>query len=87
MLTIDVDHFKQINDLYGHAAGDAVLVSLAARLRESVREEDDVVRMGGEEFLLLLPGVLDETALLDVAENVRSDVAAQAVPAGTRRSW
>jgi diguanylate cyclase (GGDEF)-like protein len=81
VLTIDVDHFKQINDLYGHAAGDAVLVSLADRLRESVREEDDVVRMGGEEFLLLLPGVLDETALLDVAESVRADVAAKAVRA------
>jgi diguanylate cyclase (GGDEF)-like protein len=81
VLTIDVDHFKQINDLYGHAAGDAVLVSLADRLRESVREEDDVVRMGGEEFLLLLPGVLDETALLDVAESVRSDVEAKGVRA------
>jgi diguanylate cyclase (GGDEF)-like protein len=83
VLTIDVDHFKQINDLYGHAAGDAVLVSLAARLRLSVREEDDVVRLGGEEFLLLLPGVLDETALLDVAENVRADVAAKAIPVGS----
>jgi diguanylate cyclase (GGDEF)-like protein/PAS domain S-box-containing protein len=82
VLTIDVDHFKQINDLYGHAAGDAVLVSLAARLRESVRQEDDVVRMGGEEFLLLLPGVLDETALLDVAEDVRADVAAKPGLAG-----
>ena len=80
VLTIDIDHFKQINDLYGHAAGDAVLVSLAARLRESVRQEDDVVRMGGEEFLLLLPGMLDETALLDVAESVRSDVAGTPVP-------
>ena len=82
VLTIDVDHFKQINDLYGHAAGDAVLVSLAARLRKSVRREDEVVRMGGEEFLLLLPGVLDQTALLDVAESIRADVAATAVPAG-----
>jgi diguanylate cyclase (GGDEF)-like protein len=82
VLTIDVDHFKQINDLYGHAAGDAVLVSLAARLRESVRQDDDVVRMGGEEFLLLLPGVLDQTALLDVAESVRADVAAKAVRTG-----
>ncbi len=82
VITIDVDHFKQINDLYGHAGGDAVLVSLAARLRQSVRLQDDVVRMGGEEFLLLLPGVLDETALLDVAESVRADVAAMAFRAG-----
>ena len=59
-----------------------MLVSLAARLRESVREDDDVVRMGGEEFLLLLPGVLDQTALLDVAENVRADVAAKRVRTG-----
>ena len=75
VLTIDVDHFKQINDLYGHAAGDAVLVGLAGRLRASVREDDDVVRMGGEEFLLLLPGVFDQTALLDVAEAIRDDIA------------
>src|SRR5215210_6309287 len=82
VLTIDIDHFKHVNDLYGHAAGDAVLVEVAARLRAGVRREDDVIRMGGEEFLLLLPGVLDTTALLDVAEAVRTRIDGEAVAAG-----
>jgi diguanylate cyclase (GGDEF)-like protein len=82
VLTIDIDHFKEVNDLYGHASGDAVLVEVAARLRACVRREDDVIRMGGEEFLLLLPGVLDPTALLDVAEAVRSRIDGEAVTVG-----
>jgi len=55
LLTVDVDHFKRINDERGHAAGDAVLVGLAATLREGCRALDRVGRTGGEEFALLLP--------------------------------
>ena len=65
LLMIDADHFKQINDRHGHAAGDAVLRHLAAGLASTLREIDVVARMGGEEFVALLPGTG-----LDGAENV-----------------
>ncbi|WP_374674197.1 diguanylate cyclase [Ideonella sp.] len=54
---LDLDHFKRINDLHGHAAGDEVLVEIARRLRAILREEDMVVRWGGEEFMVLVPGM------------------------------
>jgi diguanylate cyclase (GGDEF)-like protein len=54
---IDVDRFKQVNDRFGHAVGDLVLVAVADALREGVRKDDVLVRFGGEEFLALLPGV------------------------------
>ncbi len=57
ILSIDIDHFKQINDRWGHATGDAVLVRVAHALRDASREVDRVARMGGEEFCVLLPGV------------------------------
>ena len=57
VLSVDIDHFKRINDLHGHAAGDAVLVRVAQALRDCARGSDRVGRMGGEEFCVLLPGV------------------------------
>jgi diguanylate cyclase (GGDEF)-like protein len=66
MFLLDVDHFKHINDTYGHGAGDAVLREIADALREILRETDMIVRWGGEEFLAFLPAVprgsLDEVA-------------------------
>jgi diguanylate cyclase (GGDEF)-like protein len=53
---LDVDHFKRLNDTQGHAAGDEVLVALGAALRRTARRQDTLIRYGGEEFLVLLPG-------------------------------
>ncbi len=61
-IVADMDHFKRINDLYGHASGDAVLVETARRLRMTVRGGDMVARMGGEEFLIAMPDTDIETA-------------------------
>lgn len=71
---LDLDNFKQINDRFGHAAGDAVLRALAGLLRENTRSADLAARVGGEEFLLVLPGI-DADRAHEVCERLRQRVA------------
>lgn len=83
LLMLDVDHFKTINDTYGHRAGDQVLVSLAQVCRETLREVDIAGRLGGEEFAFVLPGTPLEKAQR-VAERLRLALAATPVPIAGR---
>jgi diguanylate cyclase (GGDEF)-like protein len=68
LLLIDVDHFKSVNDTYGHQIGDAVLIEIAERLRTAVRGYDTLARWGGEEFIVLAPALPDEGALRSMCE-------------------
>ena len=74
LLIIDVDHFKNINDTYGHQVGDVVLQKLAALLKDNVRDTDFVARYGGEEFVALLYGIGDFSEGLTVAEKLRTTI-------------
>ena len=78
VVLIDADHFKRINDEFGHAAGDAVLRHLAAGMSATFRALDVVARLGGEEFVVLLPGC-DEASAMAVAQRLCDSIAAQAV--------
>jgi diguanylate cyclase (GGDEF)-like protein len=74
LLMVDVDKFKEINDTYGHQAGDEVLRETAQRLLEAVRASDTVVRMGGDEFVVLLPEIRNSLAAELVADTVVSSL-------------
>lgn len=74
VMMIDVDHFKAVNDTYGHAVGDRVLTEIAARMRDNVRAVDLVSRHGGEEFLVILPDI-DGAEAEPAADRIRSIMA------------
>jgi diguanylate cyclase (GGDEF)-like protein len=77
LMMLDIDHFKQINDTYGHQAGDEVLRVIAKRLQHAVRKSDTVARMGGDEFVVLLPDLGEAQAARKIAADM---VAALAQP-------
>ena len=74
VLFLDLDRFKEVNDTLGHAAGDELLQAIARRLQETVREEDLVARMSGDEFTLLLEGVNNRDSALRVADKLRERI-------------
>ena len=73
VMMLDVDHFKALNDTFGHEAGDIVLREVAECFRRSLREEDVICRYGGEEFVVIMPDATEETALRR-AEAIRAAV-------------
>ncbi len=84
VVVFDLDHFKAVNDSYGHLVGDEVLAALARVLRETAREGDIVGRFGGEEFIAFLPGATIEDALA-FAERVRTAIGEARVVVGDAR--
>jgi len=84
VIGIDIDHFKQVNDDAGHAAGDAVLREVASRMSETIREYDLVARIGGEEFLVIAPTTGTDEAL-SLAQRILQATRSKPFSAGTRR--
>ncbi|MCV7178009.1 diguanylate cyclase domain-containing protein [Mycolicibacterium sphagni] len=70
LIFIDLDGFKQVNDMHGHAAGDMVLVEVARRLKDAVSEPNSVYRLGGDEFVVLVPGASRDAVVADLAATV-----------------
>ncbi|HET9443717.1 MAG TPA: GGDEF domain-containing protein, partial [Acidimicrobiales bacterium] len=83
VLFVDLDDFKDVNDALGHAVGDEVLRAVASRLTEAVRPGDLVARLGGDEFALVLDGIPEEEAAVDIAERAVAALAAPVEVAGT----
>ena len=79
VLLLDIDHFKQVNDRYGHALGDKVLREMSVATLTTLREGDIYGRWGGEEFITVLPNITLQGAL-EAAERLRTDIAAQRIP-------
>ncbi len=85
VLMIDADHFKRVNDTYGHATGDTVLQSIAATLSEAIRTSDSAARWGGEEFLILAPQIGDKQAA-ELAQRLCEGVRSAPYPYGLKQT-
>jgi diguanylate cyclase (GGDEF)-like protein len=84
IIMVDIDHFKAINDRYGHDKGDKALIHIASLLKASLREHDIVARYGGEEFLVVLPRTIMKNAVI-IAERIRRSVEATPLSAGDEK--
>ncbi len=89
IITFDLDDFKRINDVYGHAAGDLVLKAFADRLSRVIRTSDIAVRMGGDEFLLILPECPESQVpvLLERVGSVSVEIRGKTIPFGYSAGW
>ena len=85
---IDCDKFKAINDTYGHAVGDSVIIAVAETLQNSCRENDIVLRLGGDEFAMYIPGLLDRQAADLFTERVFAAISSIQIPEmGTKQIY
>jgi diguanylate cyclase (GGDEF)-like protein len=75
VIYLDLDRFKEINDSFGHTSGDKVLQHVAAQILRSVRRTDIVARIGGDEFVIVLPGVTERSEALQVADTIATAIA------------
>ena len=82
---IDIDHFKPINDQFGHAVGDAVLMAIGAACRSAVRADDVIGRLGGEEFAMLMP-LTDQHSAFRIVDRLRESVSEIAIPVSDGRT-
>lgn len=86
LMMIDADHFKEVNDIYGHDAGDVVLKVLSETLQDSIRTDDTVCRLGGDEFLIICPNTNMEGALI-LANNIHQTISKMKVDVGNGGYW
>jgi diguanylate cyclase (GGDEF)-like protein/PAS domain S-box-containing protein len=88
VLYVDLDGFKAVNDEFGHAAGDLILIQAAQRLRSALRDTDDIGRLGGDEFLLLCPDVANQAAANALADHVRTTMGGDdPIPVSVGVAW
>ena len=85
ILLIDMDHFKMVNDTYGHDVGDVVLKELSMALHTNVRDADLVIRYGGEEFIILLMNVESEDKVMEIAQKLRNKVQSMDIAIGDNK--
>ena len=76
MLLLDLDHFKPVNDKYGHSVGDSLLMEVATRLRQCIRRDDTIARIGGDEFAVMMSNVSDESDIFAYAERIIAKLSA-----------